>query len=50
MIIFTGCDLDWPQYRTVTKEEEDLPLAYVITAFTDARNIELTLATIFRLK
>ena len=28
--------------------EEDLALAYAITAFSDARNIELTLATIFR--
>ena len=25
-----------------------MPLAYVITAFSDARNLELTLATIFR--
>ena len=47
-MLFTECDLEWPQYRTVTREEEDLPLAYVITAFTDARNIELTLSTIFR--
>ena len=42
------CEVEWPQYRSVTKEEEELPLAYVITAFTDARNVELTLATIFR--
>ena len=42
------CEVEWPQYRSVTKEEEELPLAYVITAFTDARNLELTLATIFR--
>ena len=42
------CDIEWPEYRSVTREEEDLALAYVITAFTDARNIELTLATIFR--
>ena len=43
-----GCELEWPQYRTVSKEEEEMPLAYVITAFSDARNLELTLATIFR--
>ena len=42
------CEIEWPEYRSVTREEEDLALAYVITAFTDARNIELTLATIFR--
>ena len=42
------CDIEWPEYRSVTREEEDLALAYVITAFTDARNLELTLATIFR--
>ena len=44
----SGCEIDWPQFRTVTREEEEFPIAYVITAFTDARNIELTLATIFR--
>ena len=42
------CSLDWPQYHSVSREEEELPLAYAITAFSDARNIELTLATIFR--
>ena len=42
------CEVEWPQYRSVSREEEELPLAYVITAFTDARNLELTLATIFR--
>ena len=43
-----SCDLTWPTYSTISKEELDLPLAYVLTIFSDPRNIELTLATIFR--
>ena len=43
-----SCDLTWPTYSTISKEELDLPLAYVLTVFSDPRNIELTLATIFR--
>ena len=42
------CDLSWPQFRSVSQQELDLPLAYVITAFSDPRNVELSLATIFR--
>ena len=42
-----SCDLDWPNI-TVTQEELNFPLAYLITAYTDARNIELQLRTIFR--
>ena len=43
-----SCDLDWPDFQSISKEELNFPLAYLITAFTDARNLELTLATIFR--
>ena len=42
------CDIEWPQYGAVSQEELLFPLAYFITAFTDARNLELMLATIFR--
>ena len=42
------CDLEWPQFGSVSQEELNFPLAYFITAFTDARNIELMLASIFR--
>ena len=42
------CDVEWPQYGAVSQEELLFPLAYFITAFTDARNLELMLATIFR--
>ena len=42
------CDLTWPQFSSISQEELDLPLAYVITVFSDPRNIELTLATAFR--
>ena len=42
------CDLEWPQFRSVSQEELNFPLAYFITAFTDSRNLELMLATIFR--
>ena len=44
----SSCDLDWPQYRSISQEELKFPLAYFFTTFTDARNLELTLATIFR--
>ena len=43
----TSCDLDWPNI-TVTQEELNFPLAYFISAYTDARNLELQLRTIFR--
>ena len=42
------CDLAWPQFSSVSAEELELPLAYAMTVFSDARNIELSLATIFR--
>ena len=42
------CDIEWPQYGSVSQEELLFPLAYFITAFTDARNLELLLGTIFR--
>ena len=42
------CDLEWPRYSSVSREERELGLAYVITAFSDPRNLELSLATIFR--
>ena len=43
-----SCDLTWPNYSSVSEKEKVFPLAYFITAFTDARNLELMLATIFR--
>ena len=43
-----SCQLDWPEYSQVTQEETDFPLAYFMTVYTDARTLELTLATIFR--
>ena len=42
------CELDWPKYREISSEERSLPLAYFMTVYTDARILELTLATIFR--
>ena len=42
------CELDWPEYREISSEERDFPLAYFLTVYTDARILELTLATIFR--
>merc|ERR1712198_105609 len=42
------CDIEMPRFSSVNQQELDLPLAYVITAFTDPRNVELSLATIFR--
>ena len=32
-----NCDIEWPQFSHVSQEELEFPLAYVITAFTDAR-------------
>ena len=43
-----SCDISWPGYVTLSDEELQFPLAYIITAFQDPRNLELTLATIFR--
>ena len=43
-----SCDLDWPGYREISSEERSFPLAYFLTVYTDARILELTLATIFR--
>ena len=43
----TSCDLDWSNI-SVTQEELDFPLAFFISAYTDARNLELQLSTIFR--
>ena len=42
------CELDWPEYGEISSEERDFPLAYFLTVYTDARILELTLATIFR--
>lgn len=42
------CNIEWPAYINITEEELKFPLAYVITFFSDPRNLELTLATIFR--
>ncbi len=42
------CDLAWPQFSSISPEELELPLAYAMTVFSDPRNIELSLATIFR--
>ena len=42
------CELAWPQFSSITLEELELPLAYAMTVFSDPRNIELSLATIFR--
>ena len=42
------CDLTWPTFSTISQEERELPLAYVMSVVSDPRNIELTLATIFR--
>ena len=42
------CDLTWPTFSTISQKERELPLAYVMTVVYDPRNIELTLATIFR--
>ena len=42
------CDIEWPEYGSVSEEELRFPLAYVITFFSDPRNMELSLATIFR--
>ena len=43
-----SCELDWPGYSHISQEERDFPLAYLMTVYTDARMVELTLATIFR--
>ena len=43
----TSCDIDWSNI-SVTQEELDFPLAFFISAYTDARNLELQLRTIFR--
>jgi len=42
------CDIRWPQVATTSRLELDFPLAYFITAYTDARNFELLFSTIFR--
>ena len=42
------CDLNWPEFGDISSEERDFPLAYFLTVYTDARILELTLATIFR--
>ena len=33
------CDLDWPQYSSVSDKELNFPLAFVITAYMDIRNL-----------
>ena len=42
------CDLDFPDYSTISNFEKEFPLAYFITAYKDARNLELMFKTIFR--
>ena len=38
------CDLDWPIYTSVSEKELSFPVAFVITAFMDIRNLgELTI-------
>ena len=34
-----SCDLDWPQYRAVSDKELNFPLAFVVTAYMDLRNL-----------
>ena len=43
-----SCELDWPTFSQVSQKERDFPIAYFMTVYTDARILELTLATIFR--
>ena len=43
-----ACQIDFPTSTSVTEEERDFPLAYFITTFKDARNLEHLLQTIFR--
>ena len=42
------CNLDWAEWESVSPAELAFPLAYFITAYTDARQLELLLATVFR--
>ena len=42
------CQLDWAEWDAVSPAELAFPLAYFITAYTDARQLELLLATVFR--
>ena len=42
------CDIELPEYSSISTEENRFPLAYAITAYMDSRNLELLLATIFR--
>ena len=42
------CDIELPEYSSISLEEESYPLAYAITAYMDSRNLELLLASIFR--
>ena len=42
------CQLDWAEWDEVSPAELAFPLAYFITAYTDARQLELLLATVFR--
>ena len=42
------CSLDWGEFDSVSQEERDFPLAFTIQTYTDARNLELQLKTIFR--
>ena len=42
------CDIELPEYSSISMEEESYPLAYAITAYMDSRNLELLLASIFR--
>ena len=34
-----SCDLDWPQYSSISDKELNFPLAFVITAYMDIRNL-----------
>ena len=42
------CELDMPSYSRVSMQEKEFPLAYLFLSYNDARNVELTLSTVFR--
>ena len=44
------CDLDWPQYSSISDKELNFPLAFVITAYMDIRNLGEILEVSFYLR
>jgi len=44
----SSCEVLLPQFGRIRQEEHDFPLGFYITAYTDARNLEILLSTIFR--